>query len=600
MGHFRVNVNTLSIDNSTGILSARECARLDSWDARRGARSFRFHDVRRVVQASSLAEVLPALGEVEVAAAAGLHAVGFVAYEAAPAFDAALAVRAAMPEAAVLPLLRFALFATREETEPEAEAAVAELGAWQMGLSEGEYRERIGRIRDYIAAGDTYQVNFTARLRAPFHGDARALYQRLGRTQRAAYCALLEWPDHSLLSLSPELFFRWSEGELELRPMKGTCARGRGSVEDRRLAAELLASPKERAENLMIVDLLRNDVGRVAEVGSVLVPRLFEVEHYPTVHQMTSTIRAHTRAGTTLTELFRALFPSGSVTGAPKVRTTEIIRELEDEPRGAYTGAIGYVSRGEAHFNVAIRTLHLDHARGMAELGVGGGITHDSDAAAEYGECWAKARFTSVRARAFELLETLRYEPGVGFFLLDEHLVRLAESAEYFDFHFEREKVTAELRRALEGHRARARVRCLLEHGGAVRVEVSPLTDSEAPVRVGIAAEPVRSDDLLLYHKTSGREGYQRRAASRPDCDDVLLVNERGELTESTTANLVLRDEAGWWTPPLESGLLPGIFRGVLLGESRIRERVLRPEELAVGELFLINSVRRWRSAVPC
>jgi para-aminobenzoate synthetase/4-amino-4-deoxychorismate lyase len=554
-----------------------------------------------VIAAASLEEVIPALAEVEGAAAAGLHAVGFVAYEAAPAFDAALAVHARPAEQQALPLLRFAIYAAREEVSPEADASpeqgAAELGEWRMALSEEAYRARIERIRRYIAAGDSYQVNFTTPLSAPFRGDVLALYRRLGRAQRAAYCALLQWPGHALLSLSPELFFRWTDGELELRPMKGTRPRGRGSAEDRRLAAELLASPKERAENLMIVDLLRNDAGRIAEFGSVQVSALFEVERYATVHQLTSTIRARTRAGTTLVDLFRALFPSGSVTGAPKVRTSEIIRELESGPRGAYTGAIGYISPGEAHFNVAIRTLHLDLARGLAELGVGGGITHDSDAAAEYRECWAKARFTRAEPREFELLETLRWEPGVGFFLLDLHVERLAASADYFDFRFERARLMEALECAVAEHRELARVRCLLDRGGGVRVEVHSLTDSEEVLRVGISAEPVRSDDLMLFHKTTRREGYERRRSEHPDCDEVLMLNERGELTEATTANLVLHDEEGWWTPPVECGLLPGVLRAELLAEGRVRERVIRPEELTDAALYLINSVRGWRRA---
>ncbi|HWK89630.1 MAG TPA: chorismate-binding protein, partial [Longimicrobium sp.] len=454
------------------------------------------------------------------------------------------------------------------------------------------------------------------------------------------------------------------DGELELRPMKGTRPRGRWPAEDDALAAELAASSKDRAENLMIVDLLRNDAGRISEFGSVRVERMFAPERYETVHQLTSTIRSRPRPGTTLTDAFRALFPCGSVTGAPKVRTMEIIAELEDAPRGVYTGAIGFVSPGEAVFSVAIRTLVLDHASGTAELGVGSGITHDSDAAAEYRECLDKAAFAHHPPNDFDLLETLLWEPDAGWFLLDGHLHRLTASAAYFGFRLDR----AEVKRALDDaavafEPAPTRVRLTLARTGDVAVahallEMGSRRDAEnaercaqfsapsasprgtstsagivqeggsepvtspgpavetapgttrsppartaasapwreaGPVRVAIAAEAVDSRDPLLYHKTTRREAYERRAASRPDCDDVLLVNERGELTESTVANLVVRLDGELWTPPLAAGLLPGVMRADLLRRGDVRERSLRPGDLErAEEIWLVNSVRRW------
>ncbi|HEX5726835.1 MAG TPA: anthranilate synthase component I family protein, partial [Longimicrobiaceae bacterium] len=302
--------------------------RLDSFDPARGARSFRFGGPRRVLRADRLDEVVPLLVEVERAAADGLHAVGFVAYEAAPAFDPALAAHPPDPR---LPLAWFALYAEREESSPEWDdtSGDATLGAWETDTPFAGYRERVERIREWIAAGDTYQVNFTVRLRAPFAGSEAALYRRLCLAQRSACCAFLRFGGTAVLSASPELFFRWSGGELELRPMKGTRPRGRWPEEDERLAAELTASAKERAENLMIVDLLRSDAGRVATFGSVRVERLFEVERYETVHQLTSTIRARTPPETRLADVFRALFPCGSVTGAPKVHTSELITRVE-------------------------------------------------------------------------------------------------------------------------------------------------------------------------------------------------------------------------------------------------------------------------------
>jgi para-aminobenzoate synthetase/4-amino-4-deoxychorismate lyase len=427
-----------------------------------------------------------------------------------------------------------------------------------------------------------------------------ALYERLCLAQRSAFCAYVDPGEgRTIVSASPELFFRANGRELELRPMKGTRPRGRWPDEDRALAEELAASPKDRAENLMIVDLLRNDAGRVAEFGSVRVERLYQVERYETVHQMTSTLRARLRRDAGLADVFRALFPCGSVTGAPKVRTMQIIRELEPSPRGVYCGAIGFVSPGEAVFSVGIRTLLLDAEAGTAELGVGSGITYDSDAAAEYRECWAKAAFVRLEPAEFRLLETMLWEPDGGWFLLDGHLDRMAASAEYFGYAFDRDDAVRRLAAAARGFaRGPLRVRLRLDREGSMEIEAAPRLSSPEPARVAIAPEPVDSRDPLLYHKTTRRAEYDRRAASRPDCDDVLLVNERGELTESAIANLVVRLDGALWTPPLECGLLPGVFRAHLLARGEIRERVLYPADLArAEEVWLINSVRKWRRA---
>jgi len=569
------------------------------FDAPGGGRSFRFEGFRGLLRADRLDEVVPVLDAVDRAVAKGLHAAGFVAFEAAPAFDSAFAVHPPDPR---LPLAWFALYERREVADPpyEAAARAVEPGPWRIDLGEEAYRERVERIRGLIAAGDSYQVNLTARLTAPFDGDPLALYERLCLGQRSGFCAFLDLEGgRSVVSASPELFFRLDKAGLELRPMKGTRPRGRWPAEDRALAAELAASPKDRAENLMIVDLLRNDAGRVAAFGGVRAERLFQVERYETVHQMTSTIRAVPREDAGLAEVFRALFPCGSVTGAPKVRTMQIIREVETGPRGVYCGAIGFVSPGEAVFSVGIRTLLLDAAAGTAELGVGSGIIWDSEAGAEYRECWSKADFTRRAPADFRLLETMRWEPGNGFRLLDRHLARLADSAEYFGYAFDADDAVRRLRDATRGWEAPARVRITVDRGGSISIEAVPYAAGAEPVRVAIAAEPVDSRDPLLYHKTTRREAYERRAASRPECDDVVLVNERGELTESTIASLVVRLDGVPWTPPLDSGLLPGVFRAELLARGELRERVLRPDDLArAEEVWLISSLRGWRRAV--
>jgi para-aminobenzoate synthetase/4-amino-4-deoxychorismate lyase len=569
--------------------------RLDS--ARPGGRSFSFHHLVREVSAGSVDAVMPALREVERTVAEGLHAAGFITYEAGPAFDSRLATR---PPRTDLPLLWFGLFRERREAEHAGPDAPGEIGCFEPSVTRAEYGSAVGRILEWIAAGDSYQVNHTFRMRAPFAGSEEALYRRLRAAQRADFCAHVRLPGLSILSASPELFFRWSGDRLEMRPMKGTRRRGRWAEEDEARAAELVESPKERAENLMIVDLLRNDAGRVASFGSVQVPRLFEVERYPTVHQMTSTVEARTRPGTTLTDLLRALFPSGSVTGAPKIRTSEIIAEVEDSPRGVYTGAIGFVSPGEAVFSVAIRTLLLDHAAGTAELGVGSGITADSEPEAEYRECLGKGGFVHYRPRDFRLLESLRFEAGTGYPRLTGHLARLAASARYFDFRCDADLVTEALLAHGVGLAAGVhKVRLLLGMGGEIEVESAPIAAVAGRARVAVSEAPVDERDPFLYHKTTLRDAYRERAAARPDCDDVLLVNRRGELTESTTANLVVRLDGVLCTPLLECGLLPGVLRQRLLATGALRERRLRAEELRGAEgVWLINSVRGWREAV--
>lgn len=571
-------------------------ARFDAFNGR--GRGWEMGRPLGMVEAWRHSEVEPALRAVEEAVAGGAFAGGFVAYEAAPAIEPFLTARAPRPD---LPLVWFGLFAERRELrppEPPADFALPDHlpGSWTPGLSPKEYAARVAAVREWIAAGDTYQVNLTFPLHAPAPVTAHLLelYAALGHAQRAGYCALLRLPGATILSISPELFFRWSDRSLELRPMKGTRPRGRWPEEDRSLAEELRRSEKERAENLMIVDLLRNDAGRISEFGSIEVTRLFEVESYPTVHQLTSTIRARTREGASLVDLFRALFPSGSVTGAPKVRTTEIIAALEDTPRGVYTGAVGFVAPGEIVFNVPIRTLLLLED-GRLEMNVGSGITYDSNAAAEYAECLQKAAFTAYRSRPFSLLETLLYDVEGAFLLLDSHLERMAASAEYFGYPFNREAAEGALREALAGASEPRRVRLLLSSEGALRVESSPLAPQPDPLRARIATEPVDSRDPVLFHKTTLRESYERRLAERPGFDEVLLVNERGELTEFANGNLVVRIDGQDWTPPLECGLLPGTLRAELLREGAVRERVLRREDLDAAEtIYRVNSVRGW------
>ena len=573
------------------------------------------------VEAHFHGEVTTALEEVERAVAGGLHAAGFVTYEAAPGLDEAMRTR---PPGS-LPLLWFGLFSERREpardlpSSPQAGACAA--GSWEPSMERSAYAAAVGEIHRFIVAGDTYQVNFTTRLRAPVAGDLLALHSDICAAQRSGYCAFIDIGSHAVLSASPELFFSLREGRLRARPMKGTRPRGRWLEEDRALAGELASDPKERAENVMIVDLLRNDLGRVSKAGSVSVPGLWQVERYETVNQLVSRVESEIEPGTTLRNLFAALFPSGSVTGAPKVRTMELIADLETSPRGVYTGCIGYLSPGggsrgggtsrrgvaamEACFSVAIRTVCVDRARGQAEYGVGSGVTHYSSAAAEFEECRIKTRVLTERRPPFDLFETLRLDAGAGasapeggYFLRDRHIVRLLDSAAYFGFPCDGERVLA----ALEGHAGGLRrsggvhrVRLVLSRTGQATVESRPLVPGhEGPLTAGIARDPVSSDDVFIYHKTTNRQVYEERR-SLCGAEEVLLWNERGELTEASVGNVVVLSEGRRWTPPRECGLLAGTYRNLLLEQGEIGERVIAVDELeGVEGLFLINSVRGW------
>ena len=556
-------------------------------------RSLRFADPIKLIVARTLDEVRPALGAVQQAVDAGYYAAGYLAYEAAPAFDPALHVQPGSD----LPLLWFGIFGEPEAAKSEPEDSTFTLSAWQPNIGQADYHRNIAAIREAIAEGETYQTNYTLRLRATFAGDDFAFYRRLRAAQRADYCAYLNLGRFRILSASPELFFHWRDSQLVARPMKGTAKRGRWLAEDQAQAEWLVTSKKNRAENLMIVDLLRNDLGRVATVGSVRVPQLFAIERYPTLFQMTSTVAATTQPGTTLDDIFAALFPCGSITGAPKASTMNLIARLEDGPRGVYCGAIGFVSpQHEAIFNVAIRTVVIDTESGAAEYGVGGGITWDSTPEDEYAEALTKAALLSEPAPSFALLETLRLEQGT-YTLLERHLDRLDESARYFDVPIALPAVRA----ALAEHRDQwpqhsRRVRLLVAQDGALTIESTPLTTQPAEqLPVALATTPISRHDRWLFHKTTRRDVYERQRQQQPEVFDVLLWNEEGELTEFTIGNLGIELDGLCWTPPRTSGLLAGTFRAELLERGAIHERVLTRDDLRQAErIWLINSVREW------
>lgn len=552
---------------------------------------FSFSGQTGEVVATKAEEVVPALQYLERQVASGLHAAGFVSYEAAGAINSELTTCAP----GKFPLLWFGLFTDRSQEEfPEGREYFAAYD-WITSRTREGFGDAVAAIRDLIAAGDTYQINFTMRQRFSFEGSPVAFFDHLRRSQPTPYNCYLEAGRFRILSASPELFFSLKDGVLTTRPMKGTAPRGRSQEEDLAQKKRLRESPKELAENLMIVDLLRNDMGIVSQTGSVQVESLFDVETHPTVHQMTSTIVSRVREGVGTLDLFRALFPCGSVTGAPKRRSMEIIAETEGETRGLYTGCLGYLSPGgEAKFSVAIRTIVLDAEAGRGEIGIGSGITFDSVAADEYAECLSKARFAREDSANFHLIESLLYD--VGYFLLERHMERLAGSASYFSFPLDLEGVQKALDAAIPAVGGKHKVRLLLFRDGTISCEAAPIEDAAGDATATFAEAKVDSADPFRYHKTSRRELYAQELARRPDVTEVIFLNERGEVTEGANSNIVavLGDEM--LTPPVVCGLLPGVMREELLAAGTIKERVLTRDDLQKAkEIYLINSVRKWR-----
>jgi para-aminobenzoate synthetase/4-amino-4-deoxychorismate lyase len=545
----------------------------------------------------ALDEVIPLLRGAEAAAKDGLWAALALSYEAAPAFDSALKVQ----PSSEFPLAWMGVFQEPSSTDfnsiPNSPFRISE---WEPQIDRREYRQAILSIRDFIERGDTYQINFTFPLRGCVVGDSFSCFRAIAESQGAAYSAYLDIGSHRILSFSPELFVERRGNDLMTRPMKGTLARGRWLEEDCERVEQLRGSPKDRAENVMIVDLLRSDLGKVAETGSVKVTELFAVECLSRVLQMTSTVTAVQRPDVTLVDILRALFPCGSVTGAPKCRSMAIIKELEHRRRGVYTGAIGFMGpNGDAVFNVPIRTLAVDVRDGAATFGVGGGITWDSTTEGEYEECCLKAKFLTHPWAEFKLLETIALNDG-DYALLDRHLSRARNSARYFGFRWSEAEVLKALDDVRKSHPSRRwRIRLIVDRDGKAHVEVGlggePRT---APVTVKFASRAVDDRDPLVFHKTTDRSRYDVELERCHPCDDVIFWNCRGEVTESTIANVVVFSEGKYWTPPREAGLLAGTLREELISKGELFERTITKEELArAGSFTLINSVRGWMPA---
>ncbi len=597
----------------------------------------------RMCVAWHAAEIPALFAEIERAVAAGQSAAGFFSYECGNCFEPKAAMR---PSREGHPLAWFGIYersyafdhgagtfldgeppelerfrgggasAVIETREPEPEPEIAA----EFALTEAEYAQRIAAIHEWIRAGDVYQLNFTAPYHIKMQGSVAAHYARLRARQPVDYGAFLHGQlGRHILSFSPELFFRIENSgqsrRIVTRPMKGTARRGCTTREDREIAEWLLTDPKNRSENVMIVDLLRNDLGRVARTGTVDADRLFDVERYATLWQMTSTVSAELRPEVGFQEIFRALFPSGSVTGAPKVRAMQLLAALEDTPRGVYTGAIGFFSPQQTAFNVAIRTLELEGGRGI--MGAGSGIVIDSDPAEEYRECLLKASFLTGPAHRTTapfitaqpdklfLIETMLWNGAYPF--LELHLDRLADSADYFGFACDR----AAIRTALEQHaqqfaeNAPRKVRLLMiDPEGNVGICSEPLPPNPDPNRVArvyIAKHRTDPADPTLYHKTTQRPIYALHylQATERGFDDVLFLNLRGEVTEGAISNVFVEKDGRWFTPPIECGLLAGVYRRHLLAtRPEIEERLLFLNDLRQADgVYIANAVRGLRRA---
>ncbi|MCB9206555.1 MAG: aminodeoxychorismate synthase component I [Ignavibacteriales bacterium] len=465
---------------------------------------------------------------------------------------------------------------------------------FELDITKKEYVEKITKIKQYITEGDTYQINFTTKAKFNFDGVLASLFLNGIFNQSAGYSVLINTENNFILSFSPELFFKTDYKTIISKPMKGTLKRIANPEEDKKLVDSILHDEKNLAENVMIVDLLRNDIGRIAETDSVKVSRLYEVEKYETLYQLTSTIKGQLKQNK-LSEIIKNLFPSGSITGAPKIRSMQIIAELEKSSRNLYTGSIGIFTNKEATFNIPIRTVTIDKKTNRGEIGLGSGIVWDSDAEKEFDEVLLKGKFISEQKEYFELLETLLWENG-NYFLLDYHLKRLRKSADYFLFNFDQEKIATELKNISSNlnENVKYKVRLLLNKWGSTKIEYSEIAENHAEANVALSRKIRCENEKFLYHKTTYRPWDEElRIAKQKGFDEVLFVNEKDELLEGAISNIVIEKNGKLFTPPLSLGILNGCYRQYLIDQNLCNERLLTLEDLRnADKIFICNSVR--------
>lgn len=566
-------------------------------------RSFLFINPVKIISPCRLKDVKQSLLELEDFIVRGHYAAGFISYEAGFAFEDSLKGLDIDPN---FPLLWFGIYKDpdvivhKEKIDllgcSDLPYAVKNIRA---NITKERYVTDIKKIKDFIRKGDTYQVNYTFKYKFDFYGSLYNFYEDLKAKQSVSYSAFIKTPEFSVLSLSPELFFRKNKDSIEVRPMKGTLDRGKGIEEDRRNMAALKESLKNRSENVMIVDLLRSDLGRISKPGSVKTEELFRVERYETLFQMISIIRSAIKKDVGLYDLFKAIFPSGSVTGAPKISTMNIINSLEKEPRRVYTGSVGFIApTGEAVFNVAIRTLLIDN-KNSGEMGIGSGIVYDSDPYGEFDECRLKANFITRKKEDFRLIETILWRRKKGYFLLKPHLDRLSSSAEYFNFRYDELSVKKKLKGLEKQFKNDSdyRVRLLLGRAGRIGSSFSKISNGEKIEKVRFSNKKTSTKDIFLYHKTTKRDLYDREYKKWKEKGyfDVIFTNEKDQVTEGAISNIIIKKKGFYYTPPLECGFLDGVFRKNLLKNKRfpLREKILHREDVErADELYMVNSVR--------
>lgn len=572
----------------------------DARDASDAAPARLYRDPAEILEARTPEELSAVLDHVGKAKQRGLHVAGYMSYEAGMALESRLTER--LPDNRPCPLAWFGLFEDYALLEPDSVAHQfpdpkgAWLGKLQPGLTRQDYDRAFLQVQDYILAGDIYQANLTFRAHAAHAGHPLALYAAIRNRAKAGYGGVVFDGENWILSFSPELFFAMKDGRITAKPMKGTAARVLDQEEDAAVRAELRSDPKQRAENLMIVDLLRNDLSRVAEPGSVKVPELFLVESYPTIHQMTSTVTAKLAEGQDAVDLLRRIYPCGSITGAPKIRAMEIIDELEADQRGIYCGSIGRIdASGDAAFNVAIRTFFLASDQERLSIGLGSGIVADSVGGDEWRECLAKGRFAAVNQGvddtvAVDLIETMAFDPERGIIRLEAHLERMKASAAALEFEFDRHAARNTIQAITFHQEQTAKVRLMLSRSGAIAIELQPMPEPlNEPVQVKLVPLQADPKDYRLHHKTSDRRVY-----AAPDIDGAahpIFHDANGYLTEGAIWNIFVERDGKLLTPPLSRGLLPGVLRAELLESGDAIEADLQAEDLDSG-LYVGNSLR--------
>lgn len=554
-------------------------------------KALQFKNPIKIITTKSSEQILSCLTEVEQAVNDGYYAAGYLSYEAAPGFDSKFTVS----NNNQIPLLWFGIY-----TEPIKEKLdnnkSFNTSSWKPTVSKEKYYQDIDEIHDYIKKDKTEQVNYTIKLKSMFDGDPFSFYKQMEEAQSANYSAYLNSGDHTIMSASPELFFQLRDSIITTKPMKGTIERGKTYEEDIEKAKWLKASPKNRTENELITKLISEELKQFTIPNTTRTTKAFEIEKYPTLYQMTSTVQGNISPEISIVDIFKKLFPAGSITGSPKTKTMKIINSLETEPREIYCGAIGYITPDrEAIFNVPIRTVLLDNKTNRLEYGVGGGITIASEKEEEYNEVLTKAKLLTKKRTAFQLLESIGIKNG-EFIVLDLHLKRLKKSADYFDFNLQLDEIKIKLHNLIKRHPEHEwKVRLLSSKNGQFSLDTEQIYTSNQKQLVLLADHSINKNDLFLYHKTTYRTIYEAYQVEDDNILDILLWNEDSEITEFTTGNVVIQMNEKLITPPVECGLLPGTFRSHLLKDETITvQKITKNDLLNATKIWYINSVREW------